>query len=126
MSNFEKRKRREIIQKVAGSLPGLPEGDRGGRRAVNPVHCIAGSSEQKLRLTLDLRRSGTSDRDGLQSAALPLSHLGYFLCRCLLDKFSGSVVISSAAGWPGSIIFAKVGNRAGSELGCMDAWSRPL
>ncbi|EYC23676.1 hypothetical protein Y032_0015g2778 [Ancylostoma ceylanicum] len=44
------------MQNVAGSLPGLSEGDRGGR-------CIAETAEENLRLTLDLQRSGTSDRD---------------------------------------------------------------
>ncbi|EYB86259.1 hypothetical protein Y032_0282g1274 [Ancylostoma ceylanicum] len=50
------------MQNAAGSLPELPEGDPGGR-AVNIEHCIAETAEQILRLTLDLQRSVTSDRD---------------------------------------------------------------
>ncbi|EYC26696.1 hypothetical protein Y032_0010g917 [Ancylostoma ceylanicum] len=32
------------MQIVAGSLPGLPERDHGGRRVVNPEHCIAATA----------------------------------------------------------------------------------
>ncbi|EYB94286.1 hypothetical protein Y032_0173g401 [Ancylostoma ceylanicum] len=61
------------MQDFAGSLPGLADGDHGGRCAVNPEHCIAETAEQNLRSTLDLQRSGTTNRDRFcrtESAAL--------------------------------------------------------
>ncbi|EYC33273.1 hypothetical protein Y032_0002g699 [Ancylostoma ceylanicum] len=69
------------MQNSAGSLLGLLDGDHGGRRVVNPEHGIAETAEQNLRLTFVLQRSGTSDRDGLQSAALTTEPSGLLFMR---------------------------------------------
>ncbi|EYB96674.1 hypothetical protein Y032_0148g2664 [Ancylostoma ceylanicum] len=66
---------------ISRCLPGLPDGDSGRRRAVNPEHYIAATTEQKLRSTLDFQGSGTSDRYGLQSAALTTEPSGLLFVR---------------------------------------------
>ncbi|EYB86433.1 hypothetical protein Y032_0279g1206 [Ancylostoma ceylanicum] len=73
------------MQNVAGSISGLPDGRSRGTSCSEPR--TLPSSNCRAETCAD--RSGTSDRDGLQSAALTNEPSGLLLCGCLMDKFRG-------------------------------------